>query len=322
VAWTSSAAARAEALIADADAAMYRAKDRPTEPFVVFDEAMRREDTDRLATETALRHALDHDELRLVYQPIVTAAGRLVGVEALLRWHHPERGLVSPMEFIPLAEQTGLIEPIGRWVLHEACLQASAWTAGASDGGGPYVSVNVSARQFAQPDFPDTVAEVVRSTGLAPERLGLEITETALLEEVHSPLETLRALKALGVRLLLDDFGTGYSSLAYLQRFPIDTLKVDRSFVAAIGADDHSRALLAAVAQLGEAVGMTVVAEGVETGEQRQVLAELGYDLLQGYHFSPPRPAEDIASLLRGQVRVAPAAGWSARPSGDRAAAA
>jgi diguanylate cyclase (GGDEF)-like protein len=302
VALTTSAAVPPDALIADADAAMYRAKSSPAEPFVVFDERMRREDSERLATETSLHLALERDELRLVYQPIMATAGDLVGVEALLRWHHPERGIVSPMEFIPLAEQTGLIVPIGRWVLHEACLQATTWTACGPDGHRPYVSVNVSARQFAQPDFPATVAEVLNSTGLEPHRLGLEITETVLLEEAHSPLDTLSQLKTLGVRLLLDDFGTGYSSLAYLQRFPIDTLKIDRSFVAALREDGQSRAILAAVAGLGEAVGMSVVAEGVETADERDLLTQLGYDLLQGYYFSAPRPAEELSSVLLGHA--------------------
>ncbi|HEX2104595.1 MAG TPA: EAL domain-containing protein [Solirubrobacteraceae bacterium] len=303
VAMTTSSSVAAESLIADADAAMYRAKSSPGEPFVVFDERMRREDAERLATETALRHSLERDELRLVYQPIMATAGQVVGVEALLRWHHPERGVVPPAEFIPLAEESGLIVSIGRWVLREACREASTWTACGPDGRAPYVSVNVSARQFAQPDFCAMVAEVLESTGLEPDRLGLEITETVLLEEAQSPLDTLSALKALGVRLLLDDFGTGYSSLAYLQRFPIDTLKVDRSFVAALGEDRQASGILSAVAELGEAVGMTVVAEGVETADELHQLTELGYHTLQGYYFSAPRPVDEIAPLL-----LAPAA--------------
>jgi EAL domain-containing protein (putative c-di-GMP-specific phosphodiesterase class I) len=299
VAFTDSPHFDADTLIADADAAMYRAKVQPGQPFVVFDERMRDEDAERLATETSLRQALQRGELRLAYQPILAAAGRrVVGVEALLRWEHPERGLVPPMEFIPLAEQTGLIVPIGRWVLEQACRDAGAWPGCGPDGRAPYVSVNVSARQFAQRDFVAMVAEILELTGLAPERLGLEITETVLLEEADAPLDALTALKELGVQLLLDDFGTGYSSLSYLQRFPIDTLKIDRSFVAALSAGDQSCGILAAVAQLGRAVGMELVAEGVETSDEFELLAELGYELVQGYLFAPPGPLEDLAALL------------------------
>jgi diguanylate cyclase (GGDEF)-like protein len=299
VSFTTSAAAGAATLIADADAAMYRAKSSPGRPFVVFDELMRHEDSQRVATEAALGQALERDELRLVYQPMMAAAGgHVVGVEALLRWQHPERGVVAPIDFIPLAEETGLIVPIGRWVLQEACLQASRWPASGPDGRAPYVSVNVSARQFAQPGFPAMVTEILRSTTLEPDRLGLEITETVLLEEGHSPLDTLSALKALGVRLLLDDFGTGYSSLAYLQRFPIDTLKIDRSFISALREGGQNSGILAAVAAIGEAVGMNLVAEGVETADEVDLLTELGYDLLQGYYLSAPRPLDEITPLL------------------------
>jgi diguanylate cyclase (GGDEF)-like protein len=306
VACTTSAQVRADILIADADAAMYRAKGRPAEPFVVFDDAMRREDKERLVTEASLRQALEREELWLAYQPIMAAVGgHVIGVEALLRWQHPERGVVPPMEFIPIAEQTGLIVSIGRWVLREACRQASTWTTSGPHDRAPYVSVNVSARQFAQPGFAAMVSEILDSTGLEPDRLGLEITETVLLEDVQSPLETLQSLKALGVRLLLDDFGTGYSSLAYLQRFPIDTLKIDRSFIAALRAGDENESLLAAMARLGEAVGMNVVAEGVETKAELNLLTTLGYDLVQGYYFSAPRPADEITPLLRADDAAA-----------------
>jgi diguanylate cyclase len=285
----------AASLLAEADAAMYRAKGNPKAPFVVFEEAMRREDSERLMMESALRQALERNELRLVYQPIVTApAADVVGFEALLRWDHPQRGAVSPAEFIPLAEQTGLIVPIGGWVLAEACREASGWPAAGSDSRPPFVSVNVSARQFSDPGFGATVASALDASGLDPDRLGIEITETVLLEEADSPDDTLTVLKRLGVRLLLDDFGTGYSSLSYLQRFPIDTLKVDRSFVAGLRDDRQTGAIVTALAGLGEALGMTVVAEGVETEEDAQLLTDLGYGLLQGYHFGEPRPVARI----------------------------
>jgi diguanylate cyclase (GGDEF)-like protein len=295
-----SASATANELIADADAAMYRAKARPAEPFVVFDGSMREEDRKRLDTEESLRGAVGRGELRLAYQPIVAVARRrIVGVEALLRWDHPERGRVPPGDFVPLAEQTGLIVPIGRWVLQEACTEATNWPAPAPGAPAPYVTVNVSGRQFAQPDFVATVAEVLEATGLEPARLGLEITESMLLADGDA-FDTIVALKALGVRVLLDDFGTGYSSLAYLQRFPIDVLKVDRSFVAA-AKDDRGSGMLAAVAGIGAAVGLEVVAEGVETGEELTVLNELGYDFAQGYHFAVPSSPEALAALLRGE---------------------
>jgi diguanylate cyclase len=298
VAFTTTGAASAASLIADADAGMYRAKARPSECFVVFDESMRREDSERLAIEGALRLALERNELQLAYQTIVTTSGRVAGVEALLRWYHPERGRLAPAQFIPVAEQTGLIVPIGRWVLEEACRQATAWPAIGPDGRPPFVSVNVSARQLVEPGFPAMVAEVLDATGLQPDRLGLEITESVLFEEADSPLDNLASLRALGVSLLLDDFGTGYSSLAYLQRLPIDILKLDRSFLTGLHAERPNHGILAAVVQLADAVGMTVVAEGVESQQEQDVLTRLGFDLLQGYHFSTPRNGEALAAVL------------------------
>jgi diguanylate cyclase (GGDEF)-like protein len=300
IAFTNSAEIPPEGLIADADAAMYRAKARRGDRYVVFDEGMRTEDEERLATETALRRALERDELRLVYQPIVSAAsGRVCGVEALLRWQHPERGVVPPVEFISVAEQTGLIVPMGEWVLAEACRQASRWWGTRTGSTAPYVSVNLSARQFSQPDLVEMIARVLEETALDPAQLALEVTESVVMEEVDSPVETLIALKSLGVRILLDDFGTGYSSLSYLNHFPIDTLKVDRSFVKRIGTESEEGAILAAVLRMAEALGMTVVAEGVETDAQLTHLRLLGYDFAQGFLFSPPRSADELERLLR-----------------------
>jgi diguanylate cyclase (GGDEF)-like protein len=298
IAFTDSAAVSAEELIADADMAMYRAKARRGDRFVVFDEGMRAEDALRYVTETGLRRALEREEFRLLYQPIVSAkTGRPVAFEALVRWQHPERGLVPPAEFIPVAEQSGLIVPIGRWVLHKACREAKRWSAD-GEGAAPYVCVNLSARQFGQPDLVESVREALDEAALPPSRLGLEVTESVLMEEADSPIETLTALKSLGVNLLLDDFGTGYSSLSYLRHFPIDVLKVDRSFVAAVGGEQGDEAILAAVVGLSKALGLTVVAEGVETEEQLSRIRALGCELMQGYYFSPPRPPTQLDDLL------------------------
>jgi diguanylate cyclase len=309
IALTSSPEMKPDELVANADAAMYRAKrgDRS----VVFSETIRVEGNERIAIESGLRRALDGNELLLQYQPIFSQrAGGFVGAEALLRWRHPQRGIVPPNDFIPLAEQTGLIVPIGRWVLEQACREALSWSP--ADGSGappPYVAVNLSARQFAQPDLPEMVAEVLREAALDPARLVLEITESVTMEVADEPLETLLALKRLGVRVFLDDFGTGYSSLSYVRRFPIDALKVDRAFVATLGQAGDDGAILTAVERMADALGLGVIAEGVETDDQARRLKLLGYDLAQGYHFARPQPAEAIRALL------APAAAVGARPA-------
>jgi diguanylate cyclase (GGDEF)-like protein len=291
-------------LLGNADAAMYRAKMRRDHRYVIFNEAIRSEDERRLATESELRHALARGELHLVYQPIMARReGRVVGAEALLRWNHPERGLVPPVEFIPIAEQTGLIIPIGRWVLEQACREAVRWSVSRADPP-PYVCVNLSLRQFVDSELVDVVAEVLEETGLDPALLGLEITETVLIEEFDSPLDTLLALKRLGVCLLLDDFGTGYSSLSYLRRFPIDVLKVDRAFVADLNDPTEDAAILAAVARMGEALGIAVIAEGVETKEQLARLGLLGYELAQGYYLGRPQPAEEVRALFLDSARL------------------
>ncbi|MGH3991174.1 MAG: putative bifunctional diguanylate cyclase/phosphodiesterase, partial [Pseudonocardiaceae bacterium] len=263
IAFTDRGDVTADALIADADAAMYRAKAVRGDRYVIFDEAMRKEDRERLGIETALRSALPRDELHLVYQPIVALPDRAIAaVEVLLRWRHPERAEISPAQFIPAAEQTGLIVPIGRWVLEQACREATGWPS-TGPAGAPTLCVNLSSRQFGQADLVEMVEEVLDDTGLEPRRLALELTESALMEELDDPLETLHGLKRQGVRLVLDDFGTGYSSLSYLQRFPIDTLKADRSFVAALGeGGEGDSAVLAAVAMLAHAIDVEVVGEG------------------------------------------------------------
>ena len=293
-------ASSSEELIADADLAMYRAKDRRSGSVVLLGEEMRTRDLKRLGTETALRTALERCELALVYQPIVSLAdGVIVGAEALLRWEHPERGTVQPVDFIPVAEQSGLILPIGRWVLQEACREASTWPTNGA-GGRPYVSVNVSPRQFADPELLPTVISTLESSGLAADRLALEITETAVLDNEDSPVETLHALKQLGVRVMLDDFGTGYSSLSSIERLPIETLKIDRSFIAALAADAGKAPVLAAIAGMARALGIAVIAEGVEGEPQVRSLRLLGLGFAQGYHFGRPWPAERLRAQLSG----------------------
>jgi diguanylate cyclase (GGDEF)-like protein len=299
IALSSGADRLAEDLIREADAAMYRAKERGRGGYELYDEAMRARATERLQTENQLAHAIDHDELRLAYQPIVALPeGRIVGVEALVRWQHPERGIVAPLDFIPIAEDTGLIVPIGKWVLARACGQAADWHR-AMPGARPLsISVNLSARQLAQPDLPRFVADVLRETGVDPGDLHLEITESSLMEDPEAALATMTELTDIGVHLVLDDFGTGYSSLAYVQRFPIAMLKVDRTFVADLGDESPGAAIVAAVSNMAHGLGVEVVAEGVETEEQAAVLRTLGCEYAQGYYYGRPMPAEEMSVLL------------------------
>ena len=232
------------------------------------------------------------------YQPIVDlATGRVVGFEALVRWQHPRRGQVPPLSFIPLAEETGLIHPLGRWVLETACRQAAAWR-DAHEGSNLVMSVNLSGRQFAQPDLVDEVAGILIESRLAPEALELEITKSVVMDESEVGVRTLRRLRDLGVRLVLDDFGTGYSSLSYLKHLPLDTIKIDRSFVAGLS-EDADRSIVEAVVPLAHGLRIGVVAEGIETEAQRRRLIELGCGLGQGYLFSRPVPAAEAGRLLR-----------------------
>ena len=303
---TASSDVSPEVLIGRADTAMYRAKSKSGSRTVLFDEAMGHEDAARLAIENALRGALARHELRAHYQPIVSLLeGRTVGAEALLRWRHPQRGLLPPAEFIPVAEQSGLIVPIGAWMLTEACREAAKWSEYHPDALRPSVSVNLSARQLAQANLVEMVAGVLHQTGLDPARLGLEITESALMEDADSPLDKLAELKRLGVRLLLDDFGTGYSSLSNLRNLPFDVVKIDRSFVATLGRAENDGAILKAVVQMAAALDMSVIAEGVETQEQVDRLAAMGYDHVQGYYFGRARPAAELEAPFRPAVATA-----------------
>jgi diguanylate cyclase (GGDEF)-like protein len=281
--------ARPEALIRDADAAMYRAKERGGGVYEVFDDQMRERAVRRMETENALHRALDRGEFVMHYQPIVQmATGALHGVEALARWEHPHRGLVMPGEFIEAAEETGLIITLGAWAFEAACRQSASW------GGLTMMSVNLSARQCGHPELVATFGEILRRTGADPASVCLEITETALMEDVETSTATLAALKELGLTLALDDFGTGYSSLRALQHFPVDVVKIDRSFIAPIEHDPQEAAIVAAVISLSHALGLRTVAEGIETIAQVDRLRALGCDLAQGFYFAKPAPPDEV----------------------------
>jgi diguanylate cyclase (GGDEF)-like protein/PAS domain S-box-containing protein len=296
IALASGGRARAESLVENADAAMYRAKARGGNRREVFDQAMRARAKRRLAMHSSLYRAVERGEFRVLYQPIhCLISGRPQGAEALVRWEHPDRGLIEPGEFIALAEETGLIVPIGTQVLREACRQARTWTVAGSRLG---IKVNLSGRQFAHPNLAEVVAEILAETGIDPATVYLEITETVLMEDVESTSTALAELKSLGVSLTVDDFGTGYSSLAYLKRFPVDELKVDRAFVAGLLSSQEDLAIVTAVINLAHTLGLQAVAEGVETAEQLGRLRELGCDIGQGYYFGRPLPADAMASRL------------------------
>jgi diguanylate cyclase (GGDEF)-like protein/PAS domain S-box-containing protein len=286
-----------QALLRDADAAMYRAKESGKARTSVFDAPMRQAAVERLELETSLRGAVSRDELRLVFQPVVALPdGRVDACEALLRWDHPTLGRITPDRFIGLAEQTGLIVPIGAWVVREACRVAAGWP----DHIG--VSVNVSPRQLGTTDLPDIVRVALHNSGLAPDRLCLEITETALLTEGEAIGGTLNALKGLGVRLAIDDFGVGHASLMQLRRLlPVDTLKIDKSFVDGIASDAEDSAIVAGVVKLAHSLGLAAVAEGVEHADQADILARMGCQSAQGFLFARPQEPAALAELLAPQ---------------------
>ncbi len=296
-------------LLRDADTALYQAKAAGAGSFAVFQPRMRAAVLARLERETALRGAAERGELRLRYQPTVElATGRVVGAEALARWEHPTDGLLHPAEFIRLAEETGLIVPLGRWALREACRQARQWQ-DLRRGGTPLVSVNLSARQLREAGFVAEVAEALEASGLDPDCLELEITESVAMRATPEVRRALRDLRKLRVRLAIDDFGTGFSSLSRLRQLPVDALKVDRSFVAGLGRDTGSLAIVRAVVALAHDLGLVVTAEGVETAEQGAMLCALGVDLGQGFHFARPLPGEALGELLARGVRLPEGAG-------------
>ncbi len=288
-----------EGLIRDADAAMYRAKERGGAGYEIFDEVMRARAVDHLEIENDLRRAVERGELRLLYQPVVRLSdGRVVGVEALVRWQHPTRGLIGPEKFVPIAEEGGLIVPVGHWILEHACRQAAEWQAARPDQAPVNVSVNLSARQVSRPGLAGEIGALLRGTGVDPLSLTLEITESALIEESASMFETVHALDHLGCRILLDDFGTGFSSLGYLKRFPLDGIKVDRSFVERLGLQSTDAAIVRAIVRMAEELELSVVAEGVETEEQMREIRSLGCEFAQGYFFTPPVSASEIGEIL------------------------
>jgi diguanylate cyclase (GGDEF)-like protein len=277
-------------LLRDADAAMYSAKNRGGSRCEMFDDHLRSAASARVTLETEFRVALERDEVHLVYQPKVDlTSGDVVGVETLARWNHPALGPISPSEFVPIAEETGLIVPFGNFVLEQACRQAAAWR---EEGIDIEIAVNVSGRQLADEHLPDRVTRILADANLPPSRLCLELTESVLTGEVIGPAGTLDELHELGVRLSIDDFGTGYSSLAYLHRFPVDELKIDQAFIKEIGQHQEQRTLVSAVVAMGAALGLIVVAEGVETAEQRGNVIDLGCHLAQGYFFARPQTAD------------------------------
>jgi diguanylate cyclase (GGDEF)-like protein/PAS domain S-box-containing protein len=288
-----------ELLLRDADVAMYRAKDGGRDRYEVFDETMLADATERLSVENDLRRGIAQGQLRLYYQPIVHLdTGAIAGFEALVRWQHPVRGLLPPLEFIPTAEQTGLIVPLGRYVLAEACRQAATWAGMHSSGEQLRISVNVSAKQLVQPGWSDEVAQVLAESGLAPRQLVLEITESVLMDDADATAVRLEELRRLGVRIAIDDFGTGYSSLGYLRRLPVDILKIDKSFIDGVAEGPHESALARAVVKLASTLRLEAVAEGINSRKQLLQLRRLRCPYGQGFYFSRPEPPEAIPDLL------------------------
>jgi diguanylate cyclase (GGDEF)-like protein/PAS domain S-box-containing protein len=288
-----------ERLIRNADAAMYKAKQRGRARCELFDAEMRARAVHRVELERELRYAIEREELVLLYQPVVAlGSGEIAGLEALVRWQHPERGLLDPSDFVPVAEDSGLIEPIGRWVQEMACRQVLEWHALRPDQRPLDVSVNLSARQVAHRDLATSVADVLRRAGLDPRHLRLEIGESTLVEESATATAALEALSEIGVGLVLDDFGTGYSSLAYLSRFPFDALKVDRSFIEELGVEEDRTAIVEAIVSMARALSLDVIAKGVESEAQLSELRRLNCDYAQGYLFSRALPPDEVSALL------------------------
>ena len=281
-------------LLRNADMALYRAKANGRGTYHFFQPEMDAQMQERRRLELDLRKALLADEFELYYQPLIDiASGEVCGFEALIRWNHPERGIVTPDEFIPVAEEIGLIVPLGEWVLKQACQDAVAWPAKLT------VAVNLSAAQFRNPMLALSVVSALGQSGLAASRLELEITETVLLQDDRAVLDTLHQIRDLGVRICMDDFGTGYSSLSYLRSFPFDKIKIDRSFISELGKENDCVAIIRAVTRLGASLGMITTAEGVETEQQLEILRAEGCVQVQGYLFSKPKPLSEIPALLR-----------------------
>jgi EAL domain-containing protein (putative c-di-GMP-specific phosphodiesterase class I) len=290
-----------QALMKNADIAMYRAKEEGKNTYKFYSAEANIHSFERLALETALRRGLERSEFFLHYQAkLDLSSGEISGVEALVRWQHPDLGIVPPGQFIPLAEETGLIVPLGKWVLRTACAQAVAWQ---RDGLPPLrMSVNISARQFADEELLVDIAAALQESGMKSELLELELTESMVMQHPERATALLNALKRTGVRLAIDDFGVGYSSLTHLKRFPIDTLKVDRSFIRDLPQNTEDKAITEAIIAMGKSLDLTIVAEGVETLEQQTFLQEHHCDEMQGFYFSKPIPHEQFAQLLRKRM--------------------
>lgn len=289
-----------DALLKNADAAMYRAKDIGRNAFQFYSAEMNTSTLERLMMESSLRHALEAEEFELHYQPLVSLkSGKIIGAEALIRWRHPDLGIIMPDRFISVAEDSGMINPIGDWVLFSACRQAQAWLA----AGLPLqtIAVNVAPVQFRQPGFVEMVAGALSVSGLPAQCLELELTERTVMHDVDVTLGTLTALHRMGVALSLDDFGTGYSSLAYLKRFPVGKLKIDRSFIRDLETDPDDRAIASTIVSMGRSLRLSVLAEGVETAEQLGILRDMGCEMVQGYYFSKPVSAARMTELLYQQ---------------------
>jgi Amt family ammonium transporter len=291
-----------EIIIRNADAAMYHAKEKGRSQFKIFDKTLHEKALNLLQIETDLRKAIENKEFDLYYQPIVSLDNiSIVGFEALIRWNHPTRGLVYPDSFIPVAEETGLIIPIGRWVLKKACRDLRRWDEQVESKLPLFMSVNISSKQFLRPSLIDDIKAILDETGLSPDKLKLEITETALMEDVHETIPLIQRLKDLGVQIVIDDFGTGYSSMSYLQQLPIDTLKVDQSFISRIenSSDDENKNIVETIVSLALKLGLKVVAEGVETNKQHSVLSQMNCQMAQGYLFSRPLKKEKMDELIK-----------------------
>jgi diguanylate cyclase (GGDEF)-like protein len=300
IALSSSASDLPDVLLRSADMAMYRAKKRGRSRYEVFNTSMHAEALTRLQVETDLRRALEREEFLLHYQPIISLkTGKITGIEALLRWKHPERGLVRPTDFVGAAEETGLILPLGQWVLQQACGHAQELGRTIPGRESLAVSVNLSAKQFSQPDLVDQVADAIRSSGIEPSRLILEITEGVVIEKTMLATQTINGLKGIGVQIFMDDFGTGYSSLSYLHRLPVDAIKIDRAFVSHMDTEDRPQQVVRTILTLVQNLGLSTVAEGVTNAEQLQLLRQLGCESAQGFLFSPPVELAAITQMLK-----------------------
>jgi EAL domain-containing protein (putative c-di-GMP-specific phosphodiesterase class I) len=292
-----------QSLMKNADIAMYLAKEQGKNNFQFYSEDIKIQSLERMTLETSLRHALERNEFLLHYQAKLDLKTKeITGVEALLRWQHPDLGMLTPVQFIPIAEETGLIVAIGRWVLKTACAQNVAWQ---RDGLPPLcMAVNLSARQFTDENLLQDIVTVLEESGMRPELLELELTESMVMQHPEQARKLLTAIKQMGVRIAIDDFGVGYSSLAQIKRFPIDTLKVDRSFIRDLAENAEDRAITEAIITMGKTLSLTVVAEGVETQEQQSFLSDHACDAMQGFYFSKPIPHDEFASFMRQRLAL------------------